>query len=141
MPVNAVTHINFRSQAREALAFYHSVFGGGITLVTYSQMDQVQDPADADHIVWGQVAGDNGFKVMAYDVPARMPWSPGENAFFVSLRGETSEEITAHWNKLSEGAQVVQPLAPSPWAPLYGMLKDRFGVVWVLDVAAPYQTT
>ncbi len=32
----------------------------------------------------------------------------------------------------------MQPLEPSQWAPLYGMLKDRFGVVRVLDVAAPY---
>lgn len=138
MSVHTVTHINFRGQARNALEFYHSVFGGQVTLVTYSQMGYVQDPGDADHIVWGQVAAGNGFKVMAYDVPARMPWNPGENAFFVSLRGDTAEEITAHWNKLSDGAQIVQPLAPSPWAPLYGMLKDRFGVVWVLDVVAPY---
>jgi len=30
------------------------------------------------------------------------------------------------------------PLEPSSWAPLYGMLTDRFGITWVLDIAAPY---
>ena len=54
------------------------------------------------------------------------------------MRGETPQEITAHWEKLAEGATVVQPLAPAQWAPLYGMLTDRFGVAWVLDVVAEY---
>jgi PhnB protein len=31
---------------------------------------------------------------------------------------------------------VVQPFGPSAWAEAYGMVKDRFGVTWVLDVVA-----
>jgi PhnB protein len=76
---------------------------------------------------------------MAYDVPSRMPWEQGKNAFFVSVRGDSAAEITALWEKLSAGATIAQPLAPSGWAPLYGMLKDRFGVTWVLDVATEYK--
>lgn len=72
---------------------------------------------------------------MAYDVPARLPWDPGTNAFLVSVRGDSAAEIAALWDKLAEGATVAQPFAPSGWTPLYGMLKDRFGVTWVLDVA------
>jgi PhnB protein len=75
---------------------------------------------------------------MAYDVPAAMGWSPGENAFFLPVRGETAQEITAFWDKLLEGATVLQPLGQAQWTPLYGMLKDQFGVIWVLDVAAQY---
>jgi PhnB protein len=135
MSVNTATHINLRGTARRALEFYHSVFGGDLALVTYNDVGNVQTPADAEHIIWGQVTSDNGFHVMAYDVPTGTPWSPGENAFFVSLRGETSEEIAGHWALLSNGATIVQPLQPSMWSPLYGMLKDRFGIVWILDVA------
>jgi PhnB protein len=136
MSVGTTTHINLRGQAREALQFYQSVFGGRMALVTYQDAGNIPDPSDADHVMWGQVESDNGFRVMAYDVPAATPWNQGENAFFVSLRGDTAQEISAHWEKLSNGAQISQPLAPAPWTPLYGMLKDRFGVVWVLDVAA-----
>ncbi|HEU4324017.1 MAG TPA: VOC family protein [Roseiflexaceae bacterium] len=138
MSVNAVTHLNFRGEARRALAFYQSVFGGDLALVTYKDAGNVQDPSDADRVMWGQVAADNGFRVMAYDVPSGMPWSQGENAFFVSLRGENPGEIAAHWDKLSVGATVLHPLAPAQWAPLYGMLKDQFGVVWVVDVVSQY---
>ncbi|GAA1999911.1 VOC family protein [Catenulispora subtropica] len=134
MSVDVVTHLNFRGEAREALTFYQSVFAGDIALVTYQDAGNVTDPSEADQVMWGQVAADNGFRVMAYDVPSRMPWNRGENSFFVSLRGKTAEEVTAHWEKLSDGATVVQPLGPAQWAPLYGMLVDRFGITWVVDV-------
>lgn len=134
MSVKAVTHLNFRGQARAALEFYQSVFGGHLVAVTYKDAGNVQDPSEADQVMWGQVAADSGFTVMAYDVPLATPWSRGKNEFFVSLRGETAEEITTYWEKLSAGAAVAQPLAPAHWAPLYGMLTDRFGVTWVVDV-------
>ncbi|GFJ81301.1 hypothetical protein Phou_054810 [Phytohabitans houttuyneae] len=38
------------------------------------------------------------------------------------------------WDKLCDGAAVVVPMGPAGWAPAYGMVRDRFGVVWVLDV-------
>jgi PhnB protein len=141
MSINAVTHINLRGKAREALKFYHSVFGGQTAMVTYAQAGNVQDASDADHIMWGQVVADSGFRIMAYDVPVGMPWNQGEIPFFVSVRGEDAKEISVYWEKLSKGATIVQPLAPAAWATLYGMLKDPFGVTWVLDVVAPYKPT
>ena len=138
MTVKSVTHLNFRGDARAALEFYRSVFGGDLAVVTYKDAGTVQDPAEADQVMWGQVVTDDGFHVMAYDVPARLPYDQGENSFFLSVRGETAQEITAYWEKLSAGATVVQPLAPAQWASLYGMLKDRFGVVWVMDVVSEY---
>ncbi|MFF4774513.1 VOC family protein [Microtetraspora fusca] len=141
MSVNAVTHLNFRGDARAALTFYQSVFGGDVAVVTYKDAGNVQDPSEADQVMWGQVAAAGGFRVMAYDVPSRLPWNQGENAFFVSVRGEAAEEVTAYWEKLSDGATVLQPLGPAQWAPLYGMLKDRFGVTWVLDVVSEYQAS
>ncbi|MFD3607114.1 VOC family protein [Streptomyces atroolivaceus] len=138
MAFKTTTHLNFRGTAREALDFYQSVFGGRNVAVTYKDADAVQDESEADWVMWGEVAGDNGFHVMAYDVPSRLPWNQGENPFFVSVRGETAEEISALWGKLAEGSAVVRPLEPAQWAPLYGMLTDRFGITWVLDVAAPY---
>ncbi|MEU6744720.1 VOC family protein [Spirillospora sp. NPDC046719] len=141
MAVDTVTHLNFRGDAREALSFYRTVFGGDMAVITYKDAGNVQDPAEADQVMWGQVAAGNGFRVMAYDVPSSLPWNRGENAFFVSVRGETAEEITGYWEKLSEGASVRQPLGPAQWAPLYGMLEDRFGVIWVLDVASGYDAS
>ncbi|NEV89562.1 VOC family protein [Streptomyces tendae] len=139
MTARAVTHLNFRGDAREALTFYRSAFGGDLTLVTYKDAGNVQDPDAADQVMFGQVATTDGLCVMAYDVPSDLPWNQGENAFFVSVRGESADEITAYWQKLAEGATVLRPLGAAQWAPLYGMLRDRFGVTWVLDVVSEYR--
>ena len=136
MSITTTPHLNFRGDARAALTFYQSVFGGELTAISYADAHSVGDPAEADQVMWGQVRGDNGIQVMAYDVPGRLPYEPGVNPVFVSVRGKDADEITAYWAGLAEGAHVVADLAPAGWSPLYGMLKDRFGVVWVLDVVA-----
>ena len=138
MSVTTTAHLNFRGDARAALEFYRSVFGGHLAVVTYSDAGSVQEESEADQVMWGQVLAENGFRVMAYDVPSRMGYDRGENSFFVSVRGETVEEVTAYWERLSDGATAVIPMGPAGWAPAYGMLRDRFGVVWVVDVVSEY---
>lgn len=138
MAARAITHLNFRGTARHALAFYQSVFGSNLTIVTYQDLGEVQDPAETDQVAWGLVAATSGFRIMAYDVQARKAWNQGENAFYVALRVETVDEITAYWEKLAAGATIVQELAPAPWGAMYGMLTDQFGVTWVMDVVTPW---
>lgn len=152
MSITTTAHLNFRGDAREALEFYRSVFGGHLTLVTYGDFGMPEELPDAGKVVWGQVTADNGFRVMAYDVPGHaeaVAEAPGatrrENGmtltgrpFFMSVRGETAEEVGALWTKLADGATVVEDYGPAQWAPAFGMLTDRFGVTWILDVAAQY---
>lgn len=138
MTIKTTIHLNFRGKARAALEFYQSVFGGQIVLATYGQAGAVEEPGQADLITWGQVESPEGFHVMAYDVQPSRGYDAGENAVFVSVRGETAEEIQRYWDKLAVGGAALQPIGPSGWSPLYGMLRDRFGVTWVLDVAVAY---
>ncbi|GAB2880745.1 VOC family protein [Streptomyces mayteni] len=139
MSVTTTTHLNFRGAAREALDFYHSVFGGRTAAVSYRDAGDVSRGAEADWVMWGEVVAGNGFRVMAYDVPSELPWNQGENPFFVSVRGDDADELGGLWRRLADGSTVLRPLEAAAWAPLYGMLRDRFGVTWVLDVAAPHQ--
>jgi PhnB protein len=138
MSIKTTPHLNFRGDARAALEFYQSVFGGSLALVTYADGHNVSEPAEADQIMWGQVESDEGFRVMAYDVPSHTAYEPGVIPVFVSVRSADPEEISRYWERLAEGAAVVAPLAEAAWAPLYGMLRDRFGVTWVLDVEVPW---
>jgi PhnB protein len=152
MSINAVAHLNFRGQARAALEFYHSVFGGQITITTYGDFGMPAELPGAARVVFGQVVADNGFRIMAYDVPGQdVPLVQGtpttrrengttvtEEPFFLSVRGETVEEVGALWERLAEGATVIEAYAPAQWSPAFGMLADRFGITWILDVAAEY---
>ena len=137
MSVKAVIHLNFEGRARAALAFYQSVFGGDIMQVTYGESGQPAGAADADRIIYGQVTSPSGFHIMAYDVESNKPWDQGRNAFFAALVGESQEEIRTLWNALADGASIEHALAAAEWSPLYGMLKDRFGVTWIVNVVVP----
>ncbi|WP_409462805.1 VOC family protein [Amycolatopsis sp. GA6-003] len=148
MAVHAVAHLNFRGEARAALEFYRSVFGGEIQVATYGDFGMPQDAPGADQVVFGQVVGENGFQVMAYDVPgAAAPAPVGETSrengmtitterFFLSVGGDSVDEVGECWKKLAEDATVIEPFGPSRWSPGFGMLRDRFGVTWILQVAA-----
>ncbi|WP_242907749.1 VOC family protein [Actinomadura terrae] len=147
MAFTTTAHLNFHGQAREALEFYQSVFGGKTTIATYGDFGMPEDVPGSGDVVFGQVIGDGGFRVMAYDVPGRAEPAPAgtttrENGmtittekFFLSVRGETVEEVGVLWEGLSAGAHVIEAYGPAPWAPAFGMLTDRFGVTWILDVA------
>jgi PhnB protein len=150
MSITTTTHLNFRGDARAALDFYQSVFGGQVTIVTYGDFGMPKEIPGADSVVFGQVETEDGFRVMAYDIPGQTAGSAGaagttrrengttitDQPFFVSVRGETLDAVEAYWNKLSVGASIVEPLAASAWSPGFGMLTDSFGVTWILDVAA-----
>ncbi len=138
MTIKTTTHLNFRGDARAALAFYQSVFGGDLMAITYADAGAVQNPAEADQVIWGQVAAADGFHIMAYDVPSATAWDPGTIPVFVSVRGDDADQLTGYWRKLSDGASIVQPLGPSGFSSLYGMVRDRFGVTWVLDLQTGY---
>jgi PhnB protein len=135
MTVTTTAHANFRGQAREALAFYHSVFGGDLSLATYADIHSAESPQQADHIAFGRVKAPNGFDIMAYDVQPSKDYDPGENAFYITLQGTSTDEIKAYWDGLADGATTILiPLGPAPFAPLYGMLTDRHGVTWIVGV-------
>ncbi|MBG0817550.1 VOC family protein [Planomonospora sp. ID82291] len=136
MGIETTVHLNFEDEAREALEFYRSVFGGQVVAFTYGQAQDVEHPADTDRLAWGEVRTEAGFHVMAYDVREDQTYDAGDRPFFVSVRGDDTEEIIRYWKGLSDGATIMADLGPSGWAPLYGMLKDRFGVIWTLDIAA-----
>mgnify|MGYP000877300687 CR=1 FL=1 len=139
MSLNVTPHLNFRGEARAALEHYQHAFGGDIVLSTHGEAGPVADPADADLVIWGQLTAPNGVRVMVFDVPSGRAFDRGQESFFVSVRGDDPAEVADAWSRLVEGGRVVVDLAPSPWSPLYGMVVDRFGVTWVLDVAVAYE--
>jgi PhnB protein len=134
MAIQTVAHLNFRGNARDALDFYRSVFGGNQILATWAQVYGKTDPSQADMIAWGQVQSEDGFHLMAYDVPPERAWNPGETPFFVAVNGNDATMLTGYWNGLAADATIIAPLAPAGFSSLYGMLTDRFGVTWVLSL-------
>ncbi len=128
LSVTTTAHINSRGKAREVLTFYSKAFNGDVTIAAYTDIHAVEDPSQADQVAWEQVTAPNGFRVMAYDVQPSKAFDTGKNAYFIALRGDDTNEIERMWNGLADGATILTPLAPAPFAPFYGMLTDRYGV-------------
>ncbi|NQX15276.1 VOC family protein [Rathayibacter sp. VKM Ac-2857] len=146
MTAAVVAHLNFTGQARAALEYYAAAFGGQAVVRTYGDFGMPAGLPDADRVVHGQVVGAGGFTVMAYDVPSsdaelqagiirrENGTTITDRPFFLALQAATLEEATGHWDALVEGADIVEPLAASAWSAGFGMLADRFGVVWAISV-------
>lgn len=137
MKVQTTPHINFRGEARNALEFYHSIFGGEISIATYTDIHAVEDSSQANLVAFGNVKAPNGFQIMAYDVQPSKDFDRGVNSFYVTLQSAEPEEIKRGWDALEKNAKsILIPLGPAPFAPLYGMLTDQFGVTWIIGVIA-----
>lgn len=149
MTITTTTHLNFQGDARAALEFYQSVFGGQVVIATYGEFGMPKELPGVDNVVFGQLESADGFRVMAYDIPGQTGDSANQSGsthrqngvtitdqpFFVSVRSDSLAEVQGYWNALSVGATIVEALAASAWSPGFGMLTDRFGVTWILDVA------
>lgn len=136
MKADLSIYISFDGQAREALTRYHTVFGGDLELETYGTWGLARDPADADRVVYGVLRSPEGFVLRATDRPLQPGPIERGTAFAVCVNGEERDLLTARWEALAVGSQVIQPLAETPWGDLNGCLQDPYGVLWVFNIGS-----
>jgi PhnB protein len=128
-------YLTFNGNAREAMEFYHSVFGGQLRTNTFGEFGS-SDPAIADKVMHARLTTDRGYILMASDTAPGMPYNPG-NTVTCSLSGDPGEGLEEAWEKLSDGGTVSMPFEKQMWGDLYGMCIDKFGVPWMVDVVQP----
>jgi len=127
-------YLGFGDNARQAIEFYRSVFGGELTISTFGESG-LGDAAEADKVMHSQLETPSGFTLMASDTPAGMPSQGGNGS--ISLSGDDDAELRGYWEKLSDSGTVIEPLAVAPWGDAFGMLTDKFGVRWLVNIAGP----
>jgi len=129
-------YLNFKDKTRQAMEFYKSVFGGNLTVSTFKEFHASQDPSEENLIMHSVLEAGNGITFMAADTPNRMEYKPGTN-FSMSLSGDNEAELKGYFDKLSEGGHITQPLVKAMWGDMFGMLTDKFGVTWLVNITAP----
>jgi PhnB protein len=127
-------YLSFKSNAREAMEFYKSVFDGELSVMTFGQGGMAQNPAEADMVMHAQLETPSGFTLMGADTPAHMEFRPAAG-ITVSLSGDTDAELRGYWNKLAEGGTIAYPLTAAPWGDTFGVLTDKFGTPWMVNIA------
>ncbi|HTJ56873.1 MAG TPA: VOC family protein [Devosiaceae bacterium] len=124
-------YLSFRDNAREAMEFYRSVFGGKLDVMTFG--DMAHDPSQRDLIMHGMLTAPNGFVLMGADTPPGMEVKEG-SSITISLSGDDEADLRGYWDKLSQGARIAMPLEKAPWGDVFGMLTDRYGTPWMVDI-------
>lgn len=130
-------YISFDGNARQAMQFYKTVFGGKLDLSTFGESGMTDHGVKPDGIMHAQLTADNGITIMASDAATGMREYKAGTNMSISLSGDDEAELTGYYNKLADGGKVEQPLTKAPWGDTFGMCIDKFGIFWMINIAAP----
>lgn len=135
MTVKLNSYISFNGNTKEAVEFYKSIFGGEVFMDTYDSFADKMPVKEADKgkIMHAYLKGDYGIELMLSDNPSSTPFQSGAQ-ISLTLNGDDEEKLRGYWEKLSEGGQVAMPLDKAPWGDTFGMLADKFGINWMIDI-------
>lgn len=122
----------FDGNCAEAMRFYHSCFGGDLTLIPLSETPmKAQFPPEKHHrITYSQLkSGAIEFSATDWLHPTRRPVQGNTTAIY--LTGAGYDELSPIFEKLREGAdsELLDELRAMPFG-TYGHLIDRYGVGW-----------
>ncbi len=126
-------YLHFKDQAREAMDFYRSVFGGELTMQTFAEMGMSGDASNDDRIMHAQLVTPHGLVVMGADAPDGMAYQPG-SAISIALSGDDEPTLRGFYDGLADGGAVIEPLEQAPWGDYFGACVDRFGVTWMVNI-------
>ena len=136
------SYLNFAGNAEEAFDFYKSVFGGEFSsLVRFKDLpiEGVTIPKeDEDKIMHIALPIGDDNVLMASDVLESLGQRLVQgNNVYVSVHPASREEASRIFSALSEGAEVEMPIADQVWGDYFGSLKDKFGVMWMVNYGPP----
>jgi PhnB protein len=125
----------FDGNCQPAMEFYKSCFGGDLTVM------KVKDPPAKDHMPAIQLDKTINARLTNgnLDISASDWLRPDRtrirgNTVCLYLSGGKPQELKALFEKLSEGAEVTDPLKEQFFG-VYGALNDKFGVRWMFQAA------
>jgi PhnB protein len=138
MPVEP--YLFFNGRCEEALALYERAFGAQTESLSRfrdnpNPMPEGSLPAGWEDMVMhaSLLIGDS--RIMASDGRGD---GPAEfRGFALSVVVEPEERARAAFAVLAEGGHVDMPLSPTFFSPYFGMVRDRFGVQWM--ITGPYR--
>ena len=129
-------YLFFEGRCEEAVEFYKKALGAEVLM-----MMRFKDSPDQTGC--GGVPGDKiihaslrigGSNIMASDGRCAEPMK--FEGFSLSLAVNTDAEAEKFFNALTEGGKVIMPLTKTFWSPRFGMVTDKFGVMWMVNVIA-----
>jgi PhnB protein len=130
-------YLNFNGTTEEAFNLYRKVFGGDFTMV-----QRFKDTPEA-----GKIPSDLGDKIMHIALPLGKNMLMGTDAmeglgqgaltmgnnFYITIHAESKDEADKFFKGLSDGGKIELPMNDTFWGAYFGMLKDKYGVQWMIS--------
>jgi PhnB protein len=130
-------YLNFNGKTEEAFNFYKSIFGGEFTMLQRMKDTPEADklsPEDREKVMHVGLPIGKGNVLMGTDSIESMGHVLTEgNNFSLSLQVENKEEADRLFTGLSKGGTVEMPMQDMFWGAYYGMLKDAYGIQWMIN--------
>jgi PhnB protein len=129
-------YLCFNGRCDEALAFYREALGANIEMLMRFRESPDPCPDGMLPAGWDDKVMHSSFRVgdsvlMATDGMSAAPAT--FEGITLSVTAKTPDEADRLFDALGNGGQVTMPIGPTFWSPRFGMLKDRFGVAWMVN--------
>lgn len=125
-----LSSISFKGNCEEAINYYKRTLGAEVKEICYLDEAPVdldyENPTGSRFVSYSEIAVFGTSFVMVDGAACEMK----NHNFWFSLILDTEEEVRTVFNKLADGGQITEPLAPQFWARLSGDVIDRFGIEW-----------
>jgi PhnB protein len=135
-----VSYLFFNNQAAQAFDFYAQCLGGKVTSnISFGEMPGTEQmPAQMRNLIAHVRLEVGDAQLMASDwcPPNGAPY-PGIHGNRVSIHVDKPEEAERLFAALSEGGEIMMPIAETSWALRFGMFTDRFGANWMVNCSKP----
>jgi PhnB protein len=128
-------YILFDGDCREAMTFYQSCLGGKLSMSTYGESGAPHPADQKDDIIHAALDNDR-LTIMASDWNHEMSGYTLGNNVHLSVAGSDEAALTEMFTKLSAGGTVKMPLQKQFWGDTFGMLSDKFGIQWMINISA-----
>ena len=132
-------YLTFNGRCEEALAFYGKVLGGQVQMkMRFKESPQpipatMLPPGNEEKIMHASMQIGDTVLMLDDGGLCGGPYN-GFSGFSLSFTAPDEATATKVFNEMSEGGSVTMPLGKTFWSPCFGMLKDRFGVGWMVSI-------
>lgn len=139
MKITMSPYLNFNGKCEEAMKFYQKVLGGELSVQKFKDNPQMKVPQNQKNLVIHAALTHPMFSLMASDGRPEYPVAFGTSVH-LSLMGTDKALLTKYFRGLVKGGRVDMPLAKQFWGDTFGMLTDKFGIHWMVNIGASAQT-
>lgn len=136
-PMNVSAYLFFDGRCDEALAFYKKAVGANVTMLM--RFGEAPDQTGIEEQSKAKVmhAAVRIGETVVFVSDGMNKGQPNFDGFALSITTRTDGEAGTLFKALSEGGQVSQPLIDTFFASAFGMLRDKFGVNWMILTPKP----